>query len=187
MNTYQVSLANTNQVVYLAKATLEDIEAVSSVLTCDWLNFWNQSYPGCEEIIKLECDGKVQGLIYFSKYPFPLEGREPEYLEINALETVRSPNRIVNPVGLYLIWYAAKLSLEAGCIENEDGSVIELDALESAIDYYRDKVKMEGQGCVNLAPGEEGYAFRFTKEQAIDYCERIERQYGTPDPVRTIG
>jgi hypothetical protein len=69
VNTYQVNLANTTQVIYLAKATLEDIEAVSSVLTCDWLNFWDQRDPGCEEIIKLECDGKIQGLIHFAKYP----------------------------------------------------------------------------------------------------------------------
>ena len=110
-----------------------------------------------------------------------------KYLEIIHIETIQSPSRSVNPVGLYLIWYAAKTSLDFDCTGNDSGSIVELDALESAIDYYRDKVMMEGQGWRTIVPGEEGYAFRFSQAQAIEFCTRIEQQYGVPSPIGKIG
>jgi hypothetical protein len=187
VNSYRVALASTSQTIYLSKATREDIDAVSLVLNCDWLNFWDRLYLDCEAIVKLEFEGQIQGLIYISFLPYPYPSGRPEYLEIIAIETLQSPDRTVKPVGLYLIWYAVKASLAADCSENEDGSIVELDALESAIDYYGDKVMMEGQGCRSIAPGEEGYAFRFSKEQAIEFCARIEQKYGNPHPVRSTG
>jgi hypothetical protein len=183
MDAYQVELNSTAQTIYLSEATREDIETVSSILTCDWLYFWSRLDSDCEAIVKLEADGNVQGLSHIALYPYPLQADRPEYLEIIHIETIQSPRRPVNPVGLYLIWYATKTSLDFDCTGNDDGSIVELDALESAIDYYRDKVMMEGQGCRSIAPGEEGYAFRFSKEQAIEFCTRIEQQYGIPSPT----
>ena len=97
------------------------------------------------------------------------------YIEIIHIETIQSPSRSVSPVGLYLIWYAAKTSLDFDCTRNDSGSIVELDALESAIDYYRDKVMMERRGWISIVPGEEGYAFRFSQAQAIEFCTRIEQ------------
>jgi hypothetical protein len=183
VDTYQIKLVSTNWVIHLSVATREDIETVSSILTCDWLYFWSRLDSDCEAIVKLEAEGSVQGLIHIALYPYPLQANRPEYLEIIHIETIQSPNRLVTPVGLYLIWYAAKTSLDFDCTGNDDGSIIELDALESAIDYYRDKVMMEGRGCRSIAPGEEGYAFRFSQAQAIEFCTRIEQQYGIPSPI----
>jgi hypothetical protein len=187
VDTYQIKLASTDQVIHLSVATQEDIEAVSSILTCDWLYFWSRLDPDCEAIVKLEAEGNVQGLIHIALYPYPLQAARPEYLEIIHIETIQSPSRPVNPVGLYLIWYAAKTSLNFDCTGNDSGSIVELDALESAIDYYRDKVMMEGRGWISIAPGEEGYAFRFSQAQAIEFCTRIEQQYGIPSPIGKIG
>jgi hypothetical protein len=187
VDTYQIKLASTDRVIHLSVATQEDIRAVSSILTCDWLYFWSRLDPDCEAIVKLEAEGNVQGLIHIALYPYPLQAARPEYLEIIHIETIQLPSRSVNPVGLYLIWYAAKTSLDFNCSGNDSGSIVELDALESAIDYYRDKVMMEGQGWRTIAPGEEGYAFRFSQAQAIEFCTRIEQKYGVPSPIGKIG
>lgn len=187
MDTYRIELVNTNQILYLKKATQIDVNTTSSTFTCDWVHFHSRLDLDCEAIVKLETEGKVQGLIHFALYPYPPKDNRPEYLEILHLETIQTSSRLVNPVGLYLIWYAAKTSLGFGCVGNNDGSVVELDALESAIDYYRNKVMMEGQGWRTIAPGEDGYAFRFSKEQSIEFCTRIEQQYGNPNPVSEIG
>jgi hypothetical protein len=187
MDSYEIKLIGDNQVVYLSAARQEDIEAVSSMLNFDWLNFWSRLYPDCEAVVKLESEGKIQGLIHIGLYPYPFANDRPEYLEIIALEATQPPDRFVSPVGLYLIWYAAKMSLGAGCRGNEDGSIVMLNSLESAIDYYRNQVKMEGRGWVTLSPDEDGYAFTFSKEQAIEFCSRIEQQYGIPSPIGEVG
>ena len=183
MDTYQIKLIGTNQVIYLSEATQEDIEAVSSILTFDWLNFWSRLDPDCEAIIKLESQGKIQGLTHIALYPYPLRNDKPEYLEIIALEATRPPYRTVQPIGYYLIWYATKISLEFGCTGNDDNSIVELYSLEPIVDYYRDKVRMEGRGSITLSPSEDGYAFRFSKAQAIEFCDRTEQRYGIPSRV----
>ncbi len=182
MDTYQIRLSSSNQTIYLSEATRDDIESARSILKCDWLNIWNHLYPDYEAIVKLECDSGIQGLIHFALYPYPQKDGRPEYLEVIHIEAIQSPIRL-KPVGLFLLWYATKISLDFGCSGNDEGSIVELDAPETAIDYYRNKVKMEGKGWVTISPTEEGYAFRFSKEQAIEFCARIEQQYGIPYPV----
>ena len=59
MDTYQIKLAGTDRVIHLSVATQEDIEAVSSVLTCTWLYFWSRLDSDCEAIVKLEAEGNV--------------------------------------------------------------------------------------------------------------------------------
>jgi hypothetical protein len=46
---------------------------------------------------------------------------------------------------------------------------------------------MEGRGWVNLSPDEDGYAFTFSTEQAIEFCSKVEQQYGIPNPIGEIG
>ena len=89
------------------------------------------------------------------------------------------PRRSVNPVGFWLLWYAIQIGLQY-CVGEADRSLIRLDSLEDAIPYYRDKVKMEGLGWTNIAPGESGYAFRFTQQRAQEFGSRIEQEYGCP-------
>lgn len=102
----------------------------------------------------------------------------PEYLEILHLQCVSGDRRFVNPVGFWLIWYALKIGLKY-CVSDDDGILVRLDFVEEAIPYYRDKVKIKGLGWTDIAPGEQGYAFKFTKEGAEEFCRGLEQYYGS--------
>jgi hypothetical protein len=51
-------------------------------------------------------------------------------------------------------------------------SLIVLSSISEAVPYYRDVVKMRFLGHDRGAPGEDMYAFAFSKSEAADYCER---------------
>jgi hypothetical protein len=40
---------------------------------------------------------------------------------------------------------------------------------------------MQGLGWTTIAPREEGYAFRFTKQGAAEFLKRQQSAYGTPN------
>ena len=147
--------------------------------TFNWREFWQRTDFECEAIIKLSCRGEIFGLVRFGLYPCPFPDDAPQYLEILHLQCLPKPRRSVNPVGFWLLWYAIQIGLQY-CVGEADGTLIRLDSLEDAIPYYRDKVKMEGLGWTNIAPGESGYAFRFTQAGAQEFCSRIEQEYGCP-------
>jgi transcriptional regulator with XRE-family HTH domain len=147
--------------------------------SCNWQRFWNKADWDCECIVKLTFRGKILGLIHFALYPYPPVNNIAEYLEILHIECKDQRNRLITPVGFWLIWYATEIALEY-CQGNSSGSIVELDALEEAIYYYRDKVMMEEIGWTTIAPGEEGYAFKFSQSSAQQFCQRIEIKYGIP-------
>ena len=149
--------------------------------TFNWREFWQKADFDCEAIIKLFCQGKVLGLARLGLFPYPSDDA-PEYLEILHIQCVSKSRRQVNPVGFWLLWYALKIGLQY-CVGDADGTLIRLDSIEDAIPYYRDKVKMEKLGWTSLAPGEQGYAFRFTQERAQEFCSRVEQEYGCPVPL----
>jgi hypothetical protein len=60
VDTYQIKLLRTDRVIYLSEAKREDIEAVSSLLNFDWLNFLSRLDPDCEAIVKLESDVRIE-------------------------------------------------------------------------------------------------------------------------------
>lgn len=162
--------------VYLEPAQQMDMPSISSFdFTFAWSEFWQNSYFDCEAIIKLSYQGKVLGLIKFGLYPYPFPGNSPEYIEVSHLECISRQRRLVNPVGFWLLWYAAQIGFNY-CKGETDGTLLRLDSLEDAIPYYRDKVNMEGLGWTNISPNEKRYAFRFTKERAKEFCTRIERE-----------
>ncbi len=146
---------------------------------CNWQRFWQKADWDCECIIKLSWKGQILGLIHFALYPYPPTNNLAEYVEILHIESCRIQDRDITPVGFWLIWYATKIALYY-CEGNSFGSILELDAIEDAIDYYRDKVKMEEMGWTTIAPGEEGYAFKFSQTSAKKYCNRISTKYGMP-------
>jgi hypothetical protein len=76
-----------------------------------------------------------------------------------------------------------RAGLELGCSGDVNGSIVVLLSVELAIPYYREKVMMEGLGYVTLSPDEEGYAFRFSKSQAVEFVNGIESKYGTATSV----
>lgn len=165
---------------YLEPANKGDMPSMNSTdWTFDWRGFWTKADFNCEAIVKLSYQREVLGLIRFALYPYPCSDDAPEYLEILHLQCVSRDRRLVNPVGFWLIWYALKIGLKY-CVGDNDGILVSLDSVEEAIPYYRDKVKMEGLGWTNTAPGEQGYAFKFTKEGAKAFCRRLEQGYSSP-------
>jgi hypothetical protein len=166
---------------YLEPAKIEDMPYMSSPdFTFAWGDFWQKSDFDCEAIIKISYEGKVLGLIRFGLYPYCFPGEyTPEYIEVSHLQCISKKRRLVNPVGFWLLWYAAQIGFNY-CVGETDDTLLILDSLKDAIPYYRDKVKMEELGWTDISPGEEGYAFRFTKERAKEFCTRIEREYGHP-------
>ncbi len=149
--------------------------------TGNWQNFWQNTDFDQGKIIKLECDGQVWGLIRYILYPYPEspETLEIENLEANPINTSIQVKRLVEPIGKWLIWYATQVGLRC-CSGGESDTPIFLASLGSAVDYYRDIIEMEYVGATNLAPGEDGYVFKFSRENAATFCRRQEEQWGVP-------
>ena len=146
---------------------------------CNWPYFWSQLEPQCESIIKLSCQDTVQGLAHFGMYPYPFADDSPEVIEIGHLETTSGKDRSIAPIGLWLIWYAARLALER-CVGDEQESILTLDSLTEASGYYGGSVGMDCLGSRTISPYEEGYAFRFTQSGATEFCTRLEEKHGCP-------
>lgn len=168
---------------YLEPAKEEDMPTASSQdWSFNWCGFWRNTDFDCEAIVKLSYQGEIMGLVRFALYPYPFPDDAPQYIEILHLECIQTSRRQVNPVGFWLLWYTLQIAFKY-CVGEADGTLIRLDSLEDAIPYYRDKVKMEGIGWTSIAPGESGYAFRFTREGAKAFCFRVEQEYGCPVPL----
>jgi hypothetical protein len=175
-----------NRTEGLQEALLEPANETDmpSSWSCNWPTFWRQADFDCEAIIKLSHQDKNLGLIRFALYPFaPREkALALESLAILNLETHPYRERPVYPVGAWLIWYASQIAVQF-CIGEADGTLIQLVSLETAIAYYRDKVMMEELGWVTIAPREDGYAFRFTKNGAAEFLQRQESSFGRPRKI----
>jgi hypothetical protein len=113
---------------------------------------------------------------------------KPVYLEIeqvqaNPLSQGKVKDRIIRPIGKWLIWYATRESLQK-CIGGTDGTIAVLTAKdkELLIEYYSNTVQMEYQGPDTIAPGEDGHVFTFSRQAAEQFCTRQE-QWGLPAPL----
>ncbi|MGK7944240.1 MAG: hypothetical protein AB4058_07210 [Microcystaceae cyanobacterium] len=183
---YEVTvIAQSGELVkaYLEEARQEDLlNLYQEDWTFNWLGFWHNTDFDCEGIIKLSYQEKILGLIRFGLYPYPYLNNVIEYLEILHLEGIQRQQRLVKPVGFWLIWYVTKIALKY-CGGGTMEEIVVLDSVEEAMSYYQDKVKMESIGWTTIAPGEEGYAFKFTRSTAQQFCTRIETRYGIPRNV----
>ncbi|BAY14018.1 hypothetical protein [Calothrix sp. NIES-2098] len=144
----------------------------------EWQELWHKTDFEYQNIIKITCDNLLQGLIRYAVYTDE-DSDQPYLLEILHLEAIPEDERLVSPLGRWLIWYAVQVAFRY-CTPSETGELIYLDSTEDAISYYRDIVEMESLGWVSIAPGEDGHAFRFTVAGAKDFCERQTRDYGKP-------
>lgn len=149
----------------------------------EWQELWDRSDFEYQNIIKISCNGLLLGLIRYAVY-VNQETDKPYLLEVLHLESIPKDERLVMPIGRWLIWYVIEVGLKY-CIPDETGTLISLDSTEDAIPYYRDIIKMESLGWVSIAPGEDGYAFRFSITSARDFCNRQTRTYGNPNSVQT--
>jgi hypothetical protein len=162
----------------LAPARVEDMPNDWSF---DWPGLWQRADFDCQSIVKLVYSDQIWGLVRYGLYPYP---GTPKFLEIEQLEanpTSRgeSTERLLVPIGKWLIWYSTKVGLQY-CMEAANAPLIVLASLPGAVGYYRDIVKMECLGSVTIAPGEEGYAFRFLRTAATDFCQGHESEWGVP-------
>lgn len=155
-----------------------------------WRELWQNTDFDCQAIVKLVYSGQVCGLVRFGLYPYsePPEFVEPQFLEIEQLEAHpksrgTSANRLVEPIGKWLIWYATRFSLQHCSGGTEDSPVL-LVALEEAVDYYRDIIQMQYLGPLVIAPGEDGYGFKFSRAGAEAFCRKQESKWGVPTPFR---
>lgn len=148
--------------------------------SCAWSNIWDKMDSDCQAIIKLVYQNQIWGLMRYGIYPYPGTPKfaEIEHLEANPISTGVRANRLVSPIGKWLIWYAIQAACSS-CNISDNAPLVILVSLEQAFKYYRDTIEMEYVGATTIAPGEDGYAFRFTKEQAIAYSQRHESQWGT--------
>lgn len=140
----------------------------------------------CQNIVKLVYEEQVWGLVRYGLYPYPGTPRflEIEQLEANPASRGEAALRLIEPIGKWLIWYATQVGLQS-CEGEANDTLIALESLESAFLYYRDIVQMQYLGPTTIAPGEDGYVFRFTRKEAAAFCRRQENQWGASTPLNS--
>jgi hypothetical protein len=188
MSRYQVQLDRSGTIVNaeLKKANQEDMPSLKKgECRFDWESFWKKCDFTYQNIVMLNFEGKCLGLVHFVILDNSIEESDElheyqdEYIFVEHLERLSKIPKDLKPVGFWLIWYVVQLALQK-CTGNDKGTIVLLDSIEESISYYDEQVKMEGLGWTTIAPGEDGYAFRFTKEGAENFCRRIEQKYGSP-------
>lgn len=154
-------------------------------LPADWGFAWAElkknTSSECQGIVQIRMNGQCLGLVRFGLYPYPGISQyvEIEHLEVHPYAKGKLVDRLAKPVGMWLIWYVTNIGLSY-CVSSNDESLIFLVSFEESFEYYRDKIGMECLGSVTIAPGEEGFAFRFLPADAKKFCQRVEAKYGEP-------
>ena len=120
--------------------------------TCDWSNIWATMDSDCQAIIKLVYQNQIWGLMRYGIYPYPGTPYfvEIEHLEANPITQGKLVNRLVSPVGKWLIWYAIK-GATSTCTVKNNAPLVFLVSLEKAFKYYRDIIEMEYVGETSLS------------------------------------
>ena len=186
MSTFKVNVTHrrTNTLVQadISEASKEDVTNNQTRSKFNWKDRWNSAahYCECERLFKLEYQGELQGLMHVTLLPYPPPDGKAEYVEICALESVKDRYRLVNPIGQWLVWYAVNLALEYDCAGDEHGFVLLLESVESAVDYYENKVNMEKVRPISLGEDGDGYVFSFSQRQSFRYLESMAECYGKP-------
>ncbi|MCL1472004.1 hypothetical protein [Argonema antarcticum] len=183
LGSYRVSVqtrASGPQTALLTPARLEDMP---TDWTFNWPGLWQLTDFDCQNIVKLVYSEQVWGLVRYGLYPYPgsSETLEIEHLETNPASRGQQTNRLIEPIGKWLIWYATQVGLQY-CSGGLSDTPILLVSLEDAFTYYRDIVSMQYLGQTTIAPGEDGYVFSFSRTGATAFCLRQEREWGFPTP-----
>lgn len=166
------------QEAVLSPATIDDMP---SDWTFSWRELWQRTNFALQNIVKLVYEEQVWGLVRYTVFPYPgiPETLEIEHLEANPISRDQQANRLIEPIGKWLIWYATQVSLQF-CSGGVSDTPVVLVSLDSAVDYYRDIIQMQYVRATNIAPGENGYVFKFSRDNAAAFCRRHESQWGVP-------
>ena len=184
IGSYKVPVKNAKSIVCMATIEIakeEDMPTDSQWNFC-WQNIWKTTNFKYQQIIKISYNLSVLGLLRYAVYED--EEDKPYLLEVLHLESAPKDLKLVEPLGKWLIWYAVQTAL-VFCTLGDDDTLVTLDSVEEAITYYEDIIKMEPRGWVTLAPGEYGYAFRFIKSEAQNFCQRQTNTYGQPESIQS--
>lgn len=186
---WKVPVKNPNgQVEYaiLSNFSASDLVQLPSSLGFPWSHISTITDPDWQQITKISYDQKIQGLIRYEIQPQPevedpsdILGLDHKFIFILHLEAIKGSERLVEPLGKWLIWYAAKVASQI-CSGTEKGLLVGLVAIPSARAYYEDKVGMSNDGITDLPDGSSGYAFSFNRQQAEHFCKQHEQQHGSP-------
>lgn len=162
--------------------------APHDMLSAGWKFAWDELSGKtdfeCQGIAKLEYAGNIFGLVRYGLYPYP---GEPQFLEIEHLEAnppsvdyingiAVKRERLVDPVGSWLIWYATKVALHF--LKSDNPKFVVVEPLHSAFDFYNDAVGMQHQGAITLNTGEDGHVFTMARERAREFCSEQTKKYG---------
>jgi hypothetical protein len=166
------------------------VDMSSPYFDFQWGQIWQNTCFGWEGIVKLSYESRVLGLIQFSIQPEQependqfIPTKQPGFLEVRYLEACQNnEDRLVDPIGKWLIWYAVQIAFHY-CEGSKNGSILVLFSIPKACDYYRNQVQMEYESFTTLQQGIETTPFKFTKEGAESYCERLYEEYGRPSKI----
>jgi hypothetical protein len=149
-----------------------------------WESLWDFTDFEYQGIIKITCDDDLWGLVRYSIFSINDQQNvlEVEHLEANPISRGVLANRLVLPIGQWLIWYVSKVALQY-CPCHDNDPILLISSLETATDYYRDVIKIEYIGIAPSAPGEDLYAFRFTRDKATEFCNSHESKWGRPSRI----
>ncbi len=168
----------------LSQAAQQDM--CNSSFGFPWSHLWTINDFDWGNIIKISYKNRTLGFVRYELKPQPevedpqeIASLQHQLLWINHLEAISGQQRVVEPLGKWLIWYATMVGIEY-CSGSSTGALIGLTALPEAKLYYRDKIQMEFLGKTKMPSGEDGYAFQFSKIYAQDFCRRHAQQYGFP-------
>ena len=168
-----------DKIALLSPAKAEDMP---TAWTFNWPILWETTEFKCQNIVKLVDGDKVWGLVRYGLYPFP---GLPAFLEIEQLEADPSsrgemPDRPIEPIGKWLIWYCIQVGLQYCTVAANDPLIL-LVSLNDAVPYYRDVIEMEYLGLGPSAPGEDGYAFRFFTNSSRRLLSKTRKRRGIPN------
>ncbi|BAZ15741.1 hypothetical protein NIES4071_76130 [Calothrix sp. NIES-4071] len=186
IGSYQVNVqieSTQRQLALLSSATEQDMP---TNWTFHWHRLWENTDFECQNIVKLSYGNQIWGLVKYGIYPYPGEPRyiEIEQLEANPISRGSLEKRFIEPVGKWLIWYAIQVGMKF-CVTQPGVPLVVLVSLDDAVSYYRDKIQMEYLGTATIAPGEDGFGFRFFHQEAIEFCQKHQSTWGVPESYGT--
>lgn len=126
-------------------------------------------------LVKFEYEKKVLGLVSY------IIGKSQNSLIIEHLETEQNvKNRLVEPIGKWLLWYCYKVSINF-CLgtDEEDIPLILVFSKPKSFNYYKEKIGMTYKNSIRLEQGEV-YAFTDSRSRAKEYIQSLITQYGQP-------
>ncbi len=158
--------------------------AIAHALPTNWTFPWTSLWETCGSeglgIVQLVLEEQVWGLVRYGVFPKDTQKFVLiEHLEAHPASRGSTANRLVEPVGKWLIWYCVNVGLQH-C--SGDEKLVFLFSKAPAFEYYSSKIQMEYKRTVDLSPGEKVHAFEFSRISATAYSQRQEKTWGTPQP-----